>query len=97
MDLLIYDQSGKTISLDGVSWDAPERVVIDDPPAGSLWVQVEAREIYKTDLFRLYLRTETTSETDEFDIISQQPETGTNTGTGDDTASTHIIWLPIIP
>jgi len=98
MDLLIYSPDKKLASLDGVTWNAPERVVITDPVPGVWWVQIEAREIYKTDLFRLYLQTEPNQESDrQFDIISQHPATDLIPGTGDDTTSPHIIWLPIVP
>jgi hypothetical protein len=50
--------------------------------------------VYKTDLFRLYLQTEPHPQ---FDIISQHPASESIPGTGDDTTSSHIIWLPLIP
>lgn len=95
IDLLIYDKNHDLVSPDGVTWNAPERVVINNPEPGSYEVHIEAREVYKTDLFRLYLQTE--SGASEFDIISQHPASGSTTGTGYDSTSTHVIWLPIIP
>lgn len=94
LDLLLYQPDGNLASSDGATWNAPERVVIADPVPGIWKVQIEAREVYKTDLFRLYLQTEPDPQ---FDIISQHPATESNPGTGDDTTSSHIIWLPIIP
>jgi hypothetical protein len=101
MDLLVFDPDQNLASLDGSTWNAPERVVITDPEAGNWTVQVEAREIYKTDLFRLFLQTESHEEGEDqsaaFDIITQHPATDFIPGTGDDTAPPYTIWLPIIP
>ncbi len=98
MDLLIFDPKDNLASLDGMTWNAPERVVITDPAPGTWTAQVEAREIYRTDLFRLYLQTESGSESDaQFDIISQHPPSESNPGTGDDTTPPYSIWLPIVP
>lgn len=98
MDLLIFNPKENLVSLDGMTWNAPERVVITDPAPGTWTVQVEAREIYRTDLFRLYLQTESGSESDaQFDIISQHPPSESNPGTGDDTTPPYSIWLPIVP
>ena len=98
MDLLVFDPKDKLASLEGATWNSPERVTITDPAPGTWTVQVEAREIYKTDLFRLFLKTESGSEDSaQFDIISQHPESESIPGTGDDTTPSYIIWLPIVP
>jgi len=101
MDLLVFDPDQNLASLDGSTWNAPERVVITDPEAGNWTVQVEAREIYKTDLFRLFLQTESHQEGEDqsapFDIITQHPAADFIPGTGDDTSPPYTIWLPIIP
>ena len=101
IDLLVYDPDQNLASLDGATWNAPERVVITDPAPGTWTIQIEAREIYKTDLFRLFLQTESYQEGDDqsagFDIITQHPATDFIPGTGDDTAPSYIIWLPILP
>jgi serine protease AprX len=94
IDLLVFDPQGNPASSAGATWNAPERVVISDPAPGTWWLQIEGREMYKTDLYRLYVQMETNPQ---FDIISQHPASDSSTGTGDDSASTHIIWLPIIP
>jgi hypothetical protein len=97
MDLLVFNPDQELASQDGVTWNAPERVVIADPAPGTWRVQVAAREIYRTDLFRLFLQTESGSEDkSQFDIISQHPATDTITGTGDDTSSPYTFWLPIL-
>jgi serine protease AprX len=97
MDLLVLDPDQQLASQDGITWNAPERVVISDPEPGTWSIQVEAREIYRTDLFRLFLQTESGSgDISQFDIISQHPATDSSTGTGDDTASPNTIWLPIL-
>jgi hypothetical protein len=98
MDLLIFDPSQKLVSLDGATWNAPERVTLANPQPGTWIVQVKASEIYKTDLFRLYFWTESSpGNSDPFDIISQHPATGSKTGTGDDTTSPYTVWIPFIP
>lgn len=97
MDLLVFNPEQELASQDGVTWNAPEQVVISDPSPGTWRVQVEAREIYRTDLFRLFLQTESGSgDKSQFDIISQHPATDTFTGTGDDTSSPYTFWLPIL-
>ncbi|MGB3701211.1 MAG: S8 family serine peptidase [Anaerolineales bacterium] len=101
MDMLVFDPDQNLVSLEGATWNAPERAVISDPAPGVWRVQIEAREIYKTDLFRLYLKTESNQENDpqssDFDIITKHPATDFIPGTGDDTAIPYIIWLPIVP
>jgi hypothetical protein len=94
LDLLLYNPNQKLASSDGATWNAPERVVITGPMPGIWRVQIEASEVYKTDLFRLYVQIEPDPQ---FDIISQQPASESSPGTGDDTTPSHIIWLPIIP
>ena len=97
MDMLVFNPDQELASQDGITWNAPERVVISEPAPGTWRVQVEAREIYRTDLFRLFLQTESGSEDkSQFDIISQHPATDTFTGTGDDTSLPYTFWLPIL-
>jgi hypothetical protein len=65
---------------------------------GTWRVRVEAREVYKTDLFRLYLQMESaTATSSQFDIISQQPVADSTSGTGDDTPPPYTLWIPIVP
>lgn len=108
IDMLVYDPDGSLISLDGATGNTPERAVITDPSPGIWTIQIAAIEVYKTDLFRLYLKTEYRNSTSDskkminhlvppFDIITQHPVTDSILGTADDTAIPHIIWLPIVP
>lgn len=108
IDMLLYDPLGDLVSLDGATGNTPERAVVTNPEPGTWTVRVEAIEVYKTDLFRLYLKTKSqnsTSDTKEninyqlppFDIIAPQPTTDSDLGTADDTSSPYNIWLPIVP
>jgi hypothetical protein len=49
---------GELVSLDGATFNAPERAVIDSPIPGIWYVLVYGYEMYKDDRFRLYLTTE---------------------------------------
>lgn len=98
MDMLVIDPAGELASQDGATWNAPEQVVITDPEPGTWRVRVEAREVYKTDLFRLYLQMESaTATSSQFDIISQHPVADSTSGTGDDTPPPYTLWIPIVP
>jgi hypothetical protein len=108
IDMLVYDPAGNLVSLDGATGNTPERAVISDPSPGIWTIHIEAVEVYKTDLFRLYLQTDyqqSTADSNEisdrqqfpFDIITQHPVTEPILGTADDTIKTYNIWLPIIP
>jgi hypothetical protein len=98
IDLLVFDEEGTLVSTDGMSWNAPERVIISDPSHGTWKVQVEAREVYKSDLFRLFLEIESgIGEEEQFDIISQHPLPDSSSGTGNDTDPPYTFWLPLIP
>ena len=108
IDMLVYDPDGNLVSLDGATGNTPERAVITDPNPGIWTIHIEAIEVYKTDLFRLYLKTEYRNSASDskkminhlvppFDIITQHPVTDSILGTADDTATPYIIWLPIVP
>ncbi|MBE9473737.1 MAG: S8 family serine peptidase [Chloroflexi bacterium] len=108
IDMLVYDPDGNLVSLDGATGNTPERAVITDPVPGIWTIRIEAIEVYKTDLFRLNLKTEYRNSASNskkmishlvppFDIITQHPVIESILGTADDTATTYIIWLPIIP
>ena len=98
MDMLVIDPAGELASQDGATWNAPEQVVITDPEPGTWRVRVEAREVYKTDLFRLYLQMESaTATSSQFDIISQHLVEDSTSGTGDDTPPPYTLWIPIVP
>jgi subtilisin family serine protease len=104
LDLLVFDPAGNLVSLDGATGNTPERAVIIDPVPGTWTICIEAIEVYKTDLFRLFLKN-STSDSQEminhlvppFDIIAQHPSTDPFSGTADDSATPYIIWLPILP
>jgi hypothetical protein len=108
LDMLVYDPVGDLASTQGATGNTPERAVITDPVPGTWTISIQAIELHKPDLFRLYMDTEyrdSASNSNDmihhlpppFDIIAQQPATDYFSGSVDDTASTHIIWLPIIP
>ena len=108
IDMLVYDPDGNLVSLDGATGNTPERAVITGPSPGIWTIRIEAVEVYKTDLFRLYLQTDdqqSAADSNEisdrqqfpFDIITQHPVLEPILGTADDTAKTYNIWLPIIP
>ena len=108
IDMLVYDPDGNLVSLDGATGNTPERAVITGPSPGIWTIHIVAVEVYKTDLFRLYLQTDyqqSTADSNEisdrqqfsFDIITQHPVIDPILGTADDTATTYNIWLPFIP
>jgi subtilisin family serine protease len=108
MDMLVYDPAGNLISADGATGNTPERSVIIDPVPGTWTIVIEAIEVYKTDLFRLYLKTEDKKSTPDsrevnnhlvppFDIITQHPATESLPGAAVDTTTPYIIWLPVVP
>jgi subtilisin family serine protease len=108
IDMLLYDPLGDLVSLDGATGNTPERAVVSDPAQGIWTVHVEAVEVYKTDLFRLYLNTKNQNSSSyskenfnhqqpPFDIIAPHPASDSILGSADDTASPFTIWLPIVP
>ena len=104
LDLLVFDPAGNLISLDGATGNTPERAIILDPVPGTWTIFIEAIEVYKTDLFRLFL-TNSTFDSQEminrlpppFDIMPQHPITDPISGTADDSTPPYTLWLPIIP
>jgi serine protease AprX len=58
IDMLIFSPGGELVSVDGATYNAPERAVIDSPIPGIWYVLVYGYEMYKDDRFRLYLTTE---------------------------------------
>lgn len=108
IDMLVYDPDGNLVSRDGATGNTPERAVITGPSPGIWTIHIEAVEVYKIDLFRLYLQTDnqqSTADSNEisvrqqssFDIITQHPVIEPILGTADDTAKTYNIWLPFVP
>jgi hypothetical protein len=106
--MLLYDPLGDLVSLDGATGNTPERSVVTNPAQGIWTVRVEAVEVYKTDLFRLYLNTKSQNSSSyskekinhqqpPFDIIAPHPASDSILGSADDTASPFTIWLPIVP
>ena len=108
MDMLVYDPAGDLVSIQGATGNAPERAEISDPVPGTWTISIEAIELHKPDLFRLFMDTEYKDSASNskdmihhlpppFDIIAQQPATDYFSGIVDDTTSTYIIWLPFLP
>ena len=108
IDMLIYDPAGVLASSDGATGNTPEQAVINNPVPGTWTINIEAIELYKPDVFRLFMETETLDSTSNFkgmlrylpspfDIIAQQPAADSFPGRVDDTTSTYIIWLPFLP
>ncbi len=108
IDMLVYDPAGTLASTEGATGNSPERAVIIDPVPGTWMVSIKALELHKPDVFRLFMETEIQASISSydgmlrhlpspFDIITQQPAADSPSGIVDDTASTYIIWLPIIP
>lgn len=104
IDMYIYNPAGELASSNGVTANSPELVEIIDPEAGTWIVEVKAVEVYKPDIFRLFLSLDyqqpesselVKQEQQPFDIIAQHPES--DSGTADDTSSTYNFWLPLIP
>ena len=71
-------------------------------------VSIEAIDLPKPDLFRLFMDMEHRNSasnskdifhhlTPPFDIIAQQPAKDYFPGIVDDSNSAYIIWLPILP
>jgi subtilisin family serine protease len=58
IDMVIFDPTFNLVSLDGAALNAPERAVIDSPVPGLWFVLVQGSELYRRDIFNLYLRTE---------------------------------------
>ena len=58
IDMFILDPDFNVASTQGVSGNAPERAVIEEPAAGTWWVYIEGYELYRPDFFKLYLTLE---------------------------------------
>lgn len=58
IDLVVFDPSGNLYSLDGASFNAPERAVITSPAAGLWSVMVIAYEMFVPDTVNLYAKRE---------------------------------------
>jgi hypothetical protein len=58
IDMVIVSPVGEIVSLDGATLNAPERAVINSPVPGTLFVLVQGFELYRPDMFELYLTTE---------------------------------------
>lgn len=108
IDLLVYDPAGNLASAEGATGNSPERAVIIDPVPGTWMVSIEAIDLPKPDLFRLFMDMEHRNSasnskdifhhlTPPFDIIAQQPAKDYFPGIVDDSNSAYIIWLPILP
>ena len=104
LDMQVFDPAGDLVSLDGATGNTPERAVIYEPVPGTWTIYIEAIEVYKTDLFRLFL-TKSTFDSQEvinrlpppFDIMPQHPITDPFSGTADDSTPPYTLWLPILP
>jgi serine protease AprX len=59
IDMVIFDPRFKLVdeSFDGATLNAPERAVIESPKKGLWFVWVNGFEVYKPDMFQLYLTT----------------------------------------
>ena len=55
IDMWIFDPAFNLASWQGVSGNAPERAVIENPEAGTWWVYIEGYEMYLPDRYSLYL------------------------------------------
>jgi hypothetical protein len=108
IDMLVFDPDGQLVSTEGATGNSPERAEIIDPLPGTWTVSIEAIEVPKPDVFRLYMETEFQDsvlnsagmlrhQPSPFDIIAKQLAADSALGNVDDTASAYIIWLPIIP
>jgi len=58
IDMVIFDPDFESAWLDGATFNAPERAVIDSPMQGLWFVLVHGFELYTPDIFELYLTTE---------------------------------------
>ena len=77
IDMLILNPNGEVVSFDGATGNTPERAIITDPEPGIWTVYIEAIEVYKTDQFSLYVKTEKLNfdpQTDQFrsDVYGDQ-------------------------
>lgn len=57
IDMLLFDPDFNLVSLDGATLNAPERIVVEDPVAGTWYVYIEGFEMYFKDHFKLFLKT----------------------------------------
>ena len=58
IDMVILGPDYNPVSLDGATLNAPERAVINSPMPGTLFVLIHGFELYRPDIFELYLTTE---------------------------------------
>lgn len=54
LDMLVFDPNLNLASLDGATGNAPERVVIDSPEAGTWYIVVDGYELTLPDTFNLF-------------------------------------------
>lgn len=55
IDMLIFDSDFGLVSFDGATSNAPERAILETPPAGIYYILVDGYEVNKSDNFDLYL------------------------------------------
>jgi hypothetical protein len=58
LDLILLDPEGNLASIDGATLNSPERAVITDPMAGTWTAIVDGFEMYKPDMYWLYVMLE---------------------------------------
>lgn len=58
IDMVVLDPDFNTASLEGATFASPERVVLDNPAAGTWYTLILGYEIYRTDNYELYLTLE---------------------------------------
>ncbi|MCA9924750.1 MAG: S8 family serine peptidase, partial [Anaerolineales bacterium] len=55
IEMFVYDPAFNLVSLDGATFNAPERAVITNPTAGTWYVFVDGYEMYRTDRYKLFV------------------------------------------
>lgn len=58
LDVLVFDPGFSTVLVDGATFNSPERVVLEEPAAGTWFALVMGFEIYRTDNYELFLTLE---------------------------------------
>lgn len=58
IDMFVYDPYFNLVSLAGATGNAPERAIIDTPAPGTWYIYVDAYEVYRPDLYNLFLSTD---------------------------------------
>jgi hypothetical protein len=58
LDLVVFDPDFNLVSLGGATLNAPERAVVEYPIAGTWQIYVQGYEMYRPDVFKLFVRTE---------------------------------------